>query len=464
MRHISTPLHRLEIWSLITLLGRGAVVVLVLTATWGVGYVMAQEAPVKARAFSIVVVGDAIVTHPWMDRQDPMFLNVVKGIRSADIAVANLEMVLTEYRGFPQADPGGDWLSGGPDIARSLAWAGFDMLGHANNHSFDYGSIGILETHSIAKETGLVVAGSGKDLQDARKPVYLERNGVRTGLVAMASTFTPYGAASRSRPDIHGRPGLNPLRMPSDGRLFRLFNEVQRNLLDMLARCGISMRGIRLGTIDKRDLEANLGAIREAAAKADYVVVSVHTHGPGPWLEDFAHQAVDAGADIFFAHGAHTFAGLEIYKDRPIFYGLGNFAFESPSERLPSEAYEQVGLTDDDGPMDVEDRRTQSGKRGFPARREVWEGIEAQVIFRADRLERIEIIPLDLGFGKPLIVLGLPTVANRVLGEHIIKNFSQWSLRYGTRVDYLPEKGVGIIHLSGHPEDGHLLWRPVKTG
>ena len=429
---------------------RTAVASLLLVAS-GVESAAAQGARPQDGEFSIAIVGDVILMRPWIDDPDTAFTQVVRGIRSADLAVGNLEMVLTEYRGFPQADPGGEWLSGGPPIARSLAWAGFDMMGHANNHTFDYGSIGVLETHAIASDAGLVIAGSGKDLQEARQPAYADRNGVRIGLVAMTSSFASYGAASRSRPDLHGRPGLNPLRMPSDGKLLRLVNEIQRNLLDLLARCGVCIQGIRLGAVDSKDRDANLRAIREAAANADFVVVSVHTHGPGPWLEDFAHQAIDAGADVFFAHGSHAFAGVEIYKDRPIFYGMGNFVFESPPEHLPSDAYEQAGLTDRDGPLELEVRRTHGGRTGFHARREVWEGIQAEVLFNAHRLERIEVLPLDLGFRKPLATKGKPTLARGALAAHIIANCAQWSLRHGTTVTYLPERGIGMIRPPAAP-------------
>jgi poly-gamma-glutamate capsule biosynthesis protein CapA/YwtB (metallophosphatase superfamily) len=55
-----------------------------------------------------------------------------------------------------------------PSIAAELKWAGFDMLAHANNHAFDYGASGVLETIDHVERAGLVLAGSGPDLQRAR--------------------------------------------------------------------------------------------------------------------------------------------------------------------------------------------------------------------------------------------------------------------------------------------------------
>ncbi len=45
-------------------------------------------------------------------------------------------------------------------------------------------------------------------------------------------------------------------------------------------------------------------------------------------VSQFAHEAIDAGADLVVGHGSHTVLGIEIYRGRPIFYGLGNFFFQ----------------------------------------------------------------------------------------------------------------------------------------
>ena len=234
-----------------------------------------------------------------------------------------------------------------------------------------------------------------------------------------------------------------------DGKLVRLFNEVQRNFLDLFSRCGLSIRGIKIRSIRNRDLVENLQMIRQAAACSEYVIVSVHTHAPGPWLEDFAHQTIDEGADTFFTHGTHSIAGIEIYKGKPIFYGLGNFVFQDEQiERLPAEAYERVGLASESTPSDYIKRVTFNGTKGFPTRKEVWESIAVMVTFRDDRLYQISIIPVDLGFGKPIPTRGLPKISNQALAQQIIQNLSQWSRRYGTRIDYLLNKKIGVIRPS----------------
>ncbi len=167
---------------------------------------------------SVLLAGDALITRPWSDAKAPSFLKLVELIRAADVSIVNLETVIHEFKGYAQADSGGVHMHSPPEIAGELKWAGFDMLSHANNHVFDYGSTAVLETAEHAEKAGLVIAGSGKDLQTARAPRYFRSRGATVALVAMASTFVPYGKASLSRGDLHGRPGLNPLALLPEAR------------------------------------------------------------------------------------------------------------------------------------------------------------------------------------------------------------------------------------------------------
>ncbi len=171
----------------------------------------APQAPVADGDLSLFLAGDAIITQPWSGDGDAQFLGLLNSVRSADVALVNLELVLHDFAGYGQADNGGMHLSARPHIARELAWAGVDMVSGANNHSFDYGSQGVLDTVASAGAAGLVIAGSGRDLQAARAPAYFDHPDGTVALVSTAATFVPYGKASRTRADMQGRPGLNPL-------------------------------------------------------------------------------------------------------------------------------------------------------------------------------------------------------------------------------------------------------------
>ena len=169
---------------------------------------------------SLFLAGDALITRPWSHVRETRFLELVSEIRTADVAIANLETVIHEFSGYAQADFGGTYMASPPQIAAELKWAGFDMLAHANNHTFDYGTSGVLETLEHVEKAGLILAGSGKDLQNARAPRYFHCNGGTVALVAMTADFLSYGKASKAwiatwRPD--GDVWVRPIA----GTLFR---------------------------------------------------------------------------------------------------------------------------------------------------------------------------------------------------------------------------------------------------
>ena len=177
-----------------------------------------------SREISLLLAGDALLTRPWSHVRDADFLGLIEEIRDADVAIANLETVIHEFKGHAQADFGGTYMASPPHIAAELKWAGFDMLAHANNHAFDYGASGILETFEHARCEGLIVAGSGPDLQRARAPRYLQCDGGRVALVAMAVDFVSYGKASfvatRSARPAGDQPSVTGKRTVIDGSAF----------------------------------------------------------------------------------------------------------------------------------------------------------------------------------------------------------------------------------------------------
>jgi poly-gamma-glutamate capsule biosynthesis protein CapA/YwtB (metallophosphatase superfamily) len=212
---------------------------------------------------ALFLAGDTVITQPWSADRDPRFLALVDEIRAADVAIVNLEMLFHEYKGYPQANSGGTYMAARPEIALELAWAGVDMVANANNHTFDYGSIGVLENLNNVAKAGLVLAGAGKDLQSARAPAYFTHPDGTVALVSAASTYVPYGKASRSRPDMHGRPGLNPL-MTIPEQFFEVPESDRHSAWRQFAlRALRALQVSVLGKwIDTKDLEANLASVR----------------------------------------------------------------------------------------------------------------------------------------------------------------------------------------------------------
>ncbi len=419
---------------------------------------------------TLFLAGDTILTQPWSHVKEPEFLRLIDEIRQADAAIVNLETVIHEFKGYAQAHSGGIHLVSPPKVALDLAWAGVDMVGHANNHTFDYGSIGVLENLEHTEKAGLVLAGSGKDLQNALAPRYYKHPKGTVGLVAASSSFLDYGKASYSRVDMRGRPGLNPVARdekflsvfvtitPSMASLMQKFSKAIGFAGGRFARNRFILMGMEFkvgeenslsfgtgGYFHIQGMEANLAAVREAKKHADVVVFSIHAHQQGKFLQRLAYDILDAGADVFLAHGPHEIRGIEFYKGKPIFYSLGDFVYQTRVDRLPVETFEKNGLDKDAPVEDVKRAMEKMGKYGFQKKREVWEGVTATLRFQKGRVSEIKLLPVDLGFQKPLSIRGRPQYAAPALGKHIIGYTAKQSQKYGTKIQYKKEGNFGLV-------------------
>lgn len=406
------------------------------------------------RSLSIFLAGDAMLVRPWSQVTTPAFQALVARMRAADVAILNLETVIHEFEDYAQADSGGTWMASPPAIAAELAWAGIDLLGHANNHTFDYGSGGVLATHRHTTQAGLTIAGSGADLQAARAPGILARDGGAVALVAATASFAPYGRASDSRADMRGRPGVNPLALRND----TVFHAPAGPGVHRLLRRPARLAGVRLAKgarfhlerglrAEHSDLAANLAAIRTAAAAADPVIFFLHAHQRGNWLRATAHQAIEAGAAIVLAHGPHRVLGVELYRGGIIFYGLGDFAYEPHHvERFPAETYRRNRLAPD---ADAEQARAVSRRSTLSKRRETFEGCAAELSFVDGRLAAVRLLPLDLGFDLGPEALGRPQLADGGLGKRIIATMARQSARHGVRISWDADRNEGIVEIGG---------------
>jgi poly-gamma-glutamate synthesis protein (capsule biosynthesis protein) len=321
-------------------------------------------------------------------------------------------------------------------------------------------------------------------LAEARAPAYLDVAAGRVALVAANSFFSAPGTqASEQRRDAPGRPGINPagfktrykvdagtlhvLRNVSLGlgisqdrarhrNLFFSEDEMPKDQDDRLSFLGYDFElGSGFGVTTQAnpsDRDGILRAIREARRQADWVIFSIHSHemgdggrlsarqmveltDPATFVTDLAKAAIEAGADVVAGHGPHLTLGIEIYEGRPIFYSLGNFVLQNDTiEIVPAESYGRFGLGNDAGPADFFDTRNGSDNRGFPATREYWESVAALVEFSAGKLVKIELLPIDLGFGCPRAQRGRPVLASGEVARRAIERVSALSRRYGTEV------------------------------
>jgi poly-gamma-glutamate synthesis protein (capsule biosynthesis protein) len=416
--------------------------------------------------FDIFLAGDAMLVVPWSSAVDDATLRLFAAMRGADVTILNLETVIHNFEGYAQADSGGTWMRSSPEIASELSWAGVDMVAHANNHAFDYGSEGILQTVRHTEAAGLVISGSGHDLQRARAPGFVERSRRTVAHVSMASDFVPYGRASMSLQALAGRPGVNPLtieRRPSltvprwCARLAKAADSLLGRNTDRYAMphfwkngmevtVGSNFRyrpGPRVNVADER---GNIDAISEARRQADIVVVSIHAHRQGGWLRSFAARAIDAGADVVVVHGPHEIRGIEIIGQRPVFLSLGGFAYQPDKvDPVPPEAYERVGMDYSASARAVQGAWQPAAR--LASRRDTYEGLAARVRFSGRGPEAVELLPIDLRYDDPGPHRGSPRLADVVMGRRLIGGVAELSRRFGTTIRYDSATNIGVIAL-----------------
>ena len=429
--------------------------------------------------FTMALTGDSIITRRLSVYKEPEFLQMIELLRSADMAFTNLEMLFHDYEPYPMAESGGTWMRADPALVDDLVWAGFDMVSRANNHTGDYGALGQELTTKYVAEAGIVQAGVGLSLAEAREAKFLETARARVALISVSSSFARHMAAGRSRDDVPARPGLNPLRYKTTYVVPETDFEQLRQTGDSLDQF-TDMDGFPRGTDEEEPgkmevfgrnfaigdepvirMEANEDDVQEitavvnnASRVADFTVVTLHAHEYAgrrelspEFLHVFARAMIEAGADVFVTHGPHVLRGIEIYQGKAIFYSMGNFMFQNETLlRLPSENYERYDLDGNAHVADFNDARYENDTEGFPTLVENWESIVAVPTFRGGELAELQLYPISLGYGAPRQVRGRPLFASQQTARKIIGDLQELSKPYGTEIDF--RRGIGIVNLT----------------
>jgi len=416
--------------------------------------------------FTLALTGDSIIMQRLQVFKEPEFTKLFDLIRGADAAFTNLETLFHDYEMPPAHESGGTWMRTDPPILKELVWAGFDLVSRANNHAGDFGVQGAQITSRYVREAGLVEAGVGNSLSEAREAKFLETPKGRVALISAASTFTPHSRAGNTRGDMPARPGLSPLRFTTTyivtperlADLRRVASELSGNppgagdTLNFGGRRYVA--GPTPGTRtepNKQDVEEIARVVKSASALADIVIVSLHCHEsganrsvPADFIPIFAKAVIDAGADVFVGHGPHVLRGIEIYKGKPIFYSLSNFIFQNETVlRMPEESYEEYSLKDDAQPADYLDARYDKDRRSFPADREYWDSVAVVTKWQAGKFVEAELHPITLGFQTPRSERGRPKLASGADAARILEMMTTRSKAFGATVTV--RNGVGVV-------------------
>ena len=276
-------------------------------------------------------VGDLLTDR---DRPDEAYTPVLDLLAGPDVLFGNLE---GPYADNPRSVPsaGAALVAPGRNLD-VLGRVGFDVLSLANNHILDGGREVMLENRRRLNEQGVSTCGAGGSLAEARAPAILDAGGVKVAYLAYASVF-PRGFEARGN-----LAGLAPLRA----------HNFYQDLIDDYYQPGADPR---ISTVphkpDHDNLVADIAAARE---RADLLVASFHwgDHFKAHHLTDHelrtARLCIDRGVDIVVGHHQHVLRGMEWYRDRPVFYGLGHFVFDVRLDRWPQEVVSRMPVLDDD--------------------------------------------------------------------------------------------------------------------
>lgn len=240
---------------------------------------------------SLMAVGDIMLSRDvatkikkYQDYKYP-FLKTTELFKKADLTFGNLETPITPGRVIHTNEL---TFRSDPEVVEGLIYAGFDILSLANNHTMNFGEKGLKDTLNYLKEAGISYIGAGENRVEAYQPVIKEVKGLKFAFLAY-----------------------------NDTNMVPASYEATEN---------------RAGTAFM-DIETMQEDVKKAQARADFVIVSMHsgreyTFIPNNRQEEFAHKAIEAGAILVLGHHPHVVQTMEKYQDGYILYSLGNFVFD----------------------------------------------------------------------------------------------------------------------------------------
>jgi poly-gamma-glutamate synthesis protein (capsule biosynthesis protein) len=270
------------------------------------------------KSLTMLAVGDVVLQEPHGE----FFLSKAAPVlKKGDVVVGQGEVVFTS-RGY------GTYVgmvhtatSCPPANMEALATAGFDVITLAGNHTWDSGAPGIEDTIDGLRNLGITPVGAGMNLDEARKPAIIERDGTRFGFLDY-NCVGPIGSwATPAKPGAAFIQIIThyEIRSANPGGAPDIYTFAEANSLNDMA-----------------------DDVKKLRPLCDVLVVVFHKGGDSGNREKLAmydkqvsYAAIDAGADLILGHHAHVLKGIERYKGKVIFHGLADF--------VPAYAVEDEG-------------------------------------------------------------------------------------------------------------------------
>lgn len=268
---------------------------------------------IKISAVGDIMLGRYVATLIKDNFNEP-FDEVKEYFEEADIKFGNLECVLSDGNLDNIKGKAKNFCLKGPaDMINVLKNIDFNVLSIANNHIYDYGSEGLTDTIYNLSSNDIDFIGAGENLQQARELKIIEVKDTKIGFLGYTDlAYVNFSDKNEIPAASDTKNGVAPLNK-----------------------------------------EYIMEDIEKAKGKCDLLFVSLHwsdeyTHIPKDSQIELAHQIIDAGVDGILGHHAHNLQGVEIYKDKPIIYNMGNFIFDQNDNLNKDSAIFNLTFVDQD--------------------------------------------------------------------------------------------------------------------
>ncbi|MDR1205068.1 MAG: CapA family protein [Peptococcaceae bacterium] len=267
---------------------------------------------------SKILLGLVGETNVNRSKPETAFIKVQPLLDRTDVLFGHMETTLSDHPSdnddIPDLPYKRGWLHSKPVNAEAWKTAGFDAVGAASNVCGSTDSIA--RTVQELDQLGIPHAGIGINITEARKPAIIEKNGAKIGFLSYTSVFY-----SQFVPALAKRPGAATVK----ARMSIIPSWRSEEMPGAMP--------VVKTWLDEKEKALMLEDIMKLRPRVDYVVMSCHwgvsnAENVQDYQIELAHSAIDAGADAVMGHHPHCPQAVELYKEKPIFYSMGNFAFD----------------------------------------------------------------------------------------------------------------------------------------
>jgi len=413
---------------------------------------------------TVLSVGDAILLERFPDSYD--FNPIKEIVEKADARLFNLENVLSDRRIYASSYCGGTWLLAKEDTLDDTLKFGFNGCSFANNHTMDFSYDGLFDTLNAAKKRNLPICGAGKDLEKAADYAVINTPHGKCALISVCATFDNAARAGYASDYLVGRPGLNPLRFSIE---YHITPEHMKALKEMSAGTHIDGRRNRsrmggytpmppegcfgfgeynfresevegkFSRVNKNDMARTENTIKKALEECETVIVNIHSHEikhdtddePDDFLIEFCRKCIDSGASAVIGTGTHQLKAVEIYKEKPIFYSLGNFIFQSDMVFcMPDDFREKYNMPHGLTAREQIAERAKLGNGGLHNDVNNFRSLMPVMTFEDRKLTEIKLYPLRLDMHT-----GFPALADENETKIIYDYLCDRNRQFGTKIE-----------------------------